>query len=200
MDPHAVLGVPEHAGPEEVAHAYRELAKRFHPDHRPGDVAAARRMAEINAAYELLRDAEHEAQERRSTVARPQARRRVPGHWLTPQVRQALGRELLQALEPDEEVLVVTDAATWDSPRVRLAISDRRLLWRRADAPTDRVKYLRWRSIETAEGRLRRPRRRVGELLVQPRAGRRLAFSELEPGALQLVLLTLRKHVPAVAS
>jgi hypothetical protein len=115
-------------------------------------------------------------------------------------VRQALGPELLALLEPDEEVLVVTDAATWDSLRVRLAVSDRRLLWLRVDAPTNRTRYLRWRSIEAVEGRLRRPRRRVGELLVQPRAGRRIAFSELEPGALQLVLLGVRKHIPAVTA
>lgn len=200
MDPHAILGVPADAGEEEVTQAYRELAKRFHPDHRPGDAEAARRMAEINAAYELLRDADDDSAQRRSSVPKPAARRRAPGHWLPPQVRQALGAELLRALEPDEEVLVVTDAATWDSPRVRLAVSDRRLLWLRADAPTDRVRYLRWRAIETAEGRLRRPRRRVGELLVQPRAGRRLAFSELDPPALRLVLLSMRKHVPAVSA
>jgi hypothetical protein len=199
MDPHAVLGVPASAGEEEVARAYRELAKRFHPDHRPEDPAAAKRMAEINAAYAMLRDSHEEAVQRRSSAPRPAARRRSPGHWLPPHVRRALGRELLGVLEPDEEVLVVTDAATWDSPRVRLAVSDRRLLWLRADAPTDRVRYLRWRAIDTVEGRLRRPRRRVGELLVQPRAGRRLAFSELEPSALRLVLLSVRKHVPAAA-
>src|SRR4051812_27325505 len=197
MDPHAVLGLPRHADDEHVARAYRELAKRWHPDRHPGDEAAARKMADINAAYALLRDSQADVRERQASAPRPQARRRAPGSWLPPQVRQALGRELLGALEPDEEVLVVTDAATWDSPRVRLAVSDRRLLWLRADAPTDRVRYLRWRSIESVEGRLRRPRRRVGELLVRPRAGRRLAFSELEPSALQLVLLSVRKHIPA---
>jgi hypothetical protein len=199
MVPHAVLGVPPGASEDEVAHAYRELAKRFHPDHRPDDPDAVRRMAEINAAYALLRDGHEVEVERRSTEPRPQARRRSPGAWLAPHVRQALGRELLDALEPDEEVLVVTDAATWDSLRVRLAVSDRRLLWLRADAPTDRVRHLRWRAIHSIEGRLRRPRRKVGELLVQPRAGRRIAFSELEPPALRLVLMSVRKHVPAVA-
>lgn len=199
MDPHAVLGIGPDAGEEEVAQAYRELAKRHHPDHRPGDAEAERRMAEINAAYELLRDVRQDAEERRSTIPRPAARRRSPGHWLTPQVRQALGRELLEALEADEEVLVVTDAATWDSLRVRLAVSDRRLLWLRADAPTDRVRYLRWRAIAAVDGRLRRPLRRVGELRVTPRTGRRIAFSELEPGALQLILLTVRRHVPVAA-
>lgn len=198
MDPHAVLGVSPHADEEEVARAYRELAKRHHPDHRPGDRGAARRMAEINAAYELLRDrppgAPAPAPERAS---RPRGRRRSPGAWLPPHVRRALGAELLAALEPEESVLLVTDAATWDSLRVRLAVTDRRLLWLRADAPTDRVRYLRWRAIATVDGRLRRPRRRVGELLVQPRTGRRLAFSELDPAALRLVLTTVRRHIPA---
>jgi hypothetical protein len=197
MDPHAVLGVPPHADEEDVARAYRELAKQLHPDRHPGDDAMARRMAEVNAAYALLRDSHADVLTRRSSEPRPVQRRREPGAWLPPQVRSALGAELLRALEPDEEVLVVTDAATWDSPRVRLAVSDRRLLWLRVDAPTDRVRYLRWRAIDAVEGRLRRPRRRVGELRVSPRLGRRLAFSELEPGALRLVLLTVRRHVPA---
>jgi hypothetical protein len=200
MDPHAALGVPSDADSDQIAHAYRELAKRFHPDHRPGDAAAARRMAEINAAYTLLRRAGEDHLERRSSRARPRARRSTPGSWLHPDVRSALGLELLGALEPDEEVVVVTDAATWDSPRVRLAVSDRRLLWLRDDAPTDRVRSLRWRAVERVEGRLRRPRRKVGELLVQPRHGRRLVFAEMEPPALRLVLTVVRRHVPATSS
>lgn len=194
-----MLGVSPEAGEDEVAAAYRELAKRFHPDRRPGDEEAARRMAEVNAAYTLLRDAPSGVVERRASAPRPERRRRSPGSRLPPQVRHALGAELLAVLDPDEEVVVVTDAATWDSPRVRLAVSDRRILWLRSDAPTDRVRYLRWRSIDAVEGRLRRPRRRVGELVVKPRSGRKLSFSELEPGALQLVLLGCRKHIPATA-
>ena len=192
MDPHAVLGVGPNAGKDDIARAYRELAKTFHPDHRPGDERAAARMAEINAAYALLRDSAQDTLKRRTPVTRP----RRPGSWLPPQVRRALGAELLQILEPDEEILVVTDAATWDSPRIRLAVSDRRLLWLRADAPVDRVRYLNWRAIEHIDGRLRGPRKRVGELLVQPRNGaRRISFSELEPSALRLVLLGARRHV-----
>ncbi|MGI8622618.1 MAG: J domain-containing protein [Solirubrobacteraceae bacterium] len=193
MDPRAVLGVSADADEEAIAGAYRKLAKRFHPDHRPGDEAAAARMADINTAYALLRDSQAEMLARRA----PEPRRRAPGSWLTPEVRRALCAELLRALEPDEAVLVVTDAATWDSLRVRLAVSDRRLLWLRDDAPTDRVRYLRWRAIASVEGRLRRPRRRVGELRVQPRTGRRVSFSELDPGALRLVLVGARRHVPA---
>jgi len=53
-DPFAVLGVTPGASGEEVAAAYRRLAKRWHPDRARGQ-EAARRMAEINAAYDLVR-------------------------------------------------------------------------------------------------------------------------------------------------
>ena len=49
MDPYAVLGVRPGSGNKEIAAAYREAAKRWHPDLAGGDQAAAR-MAEINAA------------------------------------------------------------------------------------------------------------------------------------------------------
>jgi hypothetical protein len=156
-------------------------------------------MAEINAAYTLLRRAGEEHLARRSSSPRPRARRSTPGSWLHPDVRSALGPELLGVLEPDEEVMVVTDAATWDSPRVRLAVSDRRLLWLRDDVPTERVRSLRWRAVDRVEGRLQRPRRKVGELLVHPRHGRRLVFAEMEPPALRLVLMIVRRHVPAAS-
>jgi curved DNA-binding protein CbpA len=54
VDPYAILGISATAGEQEVSAAYRELAKRWHPDQGGGE-EAARRMAEINAAYDLLR-------------------------------------------------------------------------------------------------------------------------------------------------
>lgn len=184
MEPHAVLGVSADADEEAIAAAYRKLAKRYHPD-REGDPD---RMAEINVAYALLRDSQAEMLARRPP---PVA---VPPR-VTERVRLALGAELMRALEPGEEVFVVTDAATWDSFRVRLAVSDRRLLWLRDDVPVERVRYLRWRDIAALDGRLRRPRRKVGELRVQPKAGRRISFSELDPAALRLVVLAAKKHL-----
>lgn len=54
-DPYEVLGVPRGASEEEVTRAYRELAKKYHPDLNPGDEAAAQKMSEINEAYDRIR-------------------------------------------------------------------------------------------------------------------------------------------------
>jgi hypothetical protein len=176
MDPYAVLGLPAGATPEKVAATYRELAKRWHPD-RGGGAEAERRMAEINSAYDLLRAETWTQVRERATARRPPAR----GAWLPPAIRRALGHELLQVLEPSENVWLVTPATTWASPQALLAASDRRLLWLLDDAVTGRVQTLPFTAIEAAEHALRRPRRRVATLRLRVRDGRRLAFGELRP-------------------
>lgn len=55
-DPYQVLGVSPDASDEEIKSAYRKLAKKYHPDRNPGDQEAARKMQEINAAYEAIKD------------------------------------------------------------------------------------------------------------------------------------------------
>lgn len=55
QDPYQVLGVPEGADEATVTKAYRQLAKKYHPDLNPGDPAAARKMSEINAAYDQIK-------------------------------------------------------------------------------------------------------------------------------------------------
>jgi hypothetical protein len=52
-----VLQVERDAAPERVRAAYRKLAHQYHPDKMPGNANAARAMAAINAAYEVLSDA-----------------------------------------------------------------------------------------------------------------------------------------------
>jgi hypothetical protein len=60
-DFYAILGIDPDASAEEVRAAYRALAQRFHPDHNPNDMAAQRRMQEINAAYAVLNSPERRA-------------------------------------------------------------------------------------------------------------------------------------------
>lgn len=184
-DPFAVLGVAPGASGEEVAAAYRRLAKRWHPD-RAGGQDAARRMAEINAAYDLVRSERWLERSGRTAPPadrpqRPSAPRARAGAWLAEPLRRALGRELLAALEDGEDVAMVTPTSTWASPQALLAVTDRRLLWLLDDAPTHRVRSLRLAAVAGVETRLRRPLRRVAALRVQVRGGRRLEFSELRP-------------------
>ena len=57
-DPYKVLGVSPDASDEEIKRAYRRLAKKYHPDINPGDAEAARKMQEVNAAYEQIKNPE----------------------------------------------------------------------------------------------------------------------------------------------
>ena len=52
------LGVKEYASIDDIKHAYRQLAKKYHPDKNPGDEQAARRFVRIALAYETLSDKE----------------------------------------------------------------------------------------------------------------------------------------------
>lgn len=55
QNPYEVLGVPNGASEEEVTKAYRKLAKKYHPDLNPGNETAAKKMSEINAAYDQIK-------------------------------------------------------------------------------------------------------------------------------------------------
>lgn len=53
---YAVLGVPSTATPEQLRDAYRELARRLHPDVAGTSKEDAIRMAEVNHAWSVLSD------------------------------------------------------------------------------------------------------------------------------------------------
>ena len=56
-DPYQVLGIDRTATDDEVKQAYRDLARKYHPDrYRDSDLAdlASEKMKEINAAYEEI--------------------------------------------------------------------------------------------------------------------------------------------------
>lgn len=57
-DPYKVLGLSPGASDEDVKRAYRRLAKKYHPDLNPGDPVAAKKMQEVNAAYEQIKNPE----------------------------------------------------------------------------------------------------------------------------------------------
>jgi curved DNA-binding protein len=57
-DYYSVLGIDSNASQEKIKRAYRSLARKFHPDHNPGDTAAENKFKEINEAQEVLSDPE----------------------------------------------------------------------------------------------------------------------------------------------
>jgi hypothetical protein len=194
VDPHAVLGIEPDASSDEVHRAYRQLAKRFHPDH--ASAPDGEMMISINAAYDLLRERLEEAHgaappasaaAAAAPAPRPDDGIVIAGAWLPPNVRRVLARELLQALEPGEQVEDVVLTSTSDAHDVQLALTDRRLLWLRDDAIMGRVRSIRYRDLAAVQAR----RSRFGsggQLRVRSGpTGRWLRFFDLGPDVLKRV-------------
>jgi DnaJ-class molecular chaperone len=78
-DPYTILGVKKESSQEEIQKAYRQLAKKLHPDLNPGNKEAEEQFKAVSAAYDLLGDAEKRARFDRGEIdasgaERPQQR------------------------------------------------------------------------------------------------------------------------------
>jgi curved DNA-binding protein len=57
-----LLGIDATASAEEVKRAYRQMARKYHPDMNPGDKAAEEKFKLLGEAYEVLSDPSKRAQ------------------------------------------------------------------------------------------------------------------------------------------
>lgn len=56
-----LLEVTPQASAEEIKHAFRKQAMKYHPDRNPGDKQAEQKFKQINEAYEILKDEQKRA-------------------------------------------------------------------------------------------------------------------------------------------
>jgi molecular chaperone DnaJ len=61
-DYYEVLGVDKNADEATIKKAYRQLAKKYHPDMNPGDAEAEKKFKEASEAYAVLSDADKRKQ------------------------------------------------------------------------------------------------------------------------------------------
>src|SRR5256885_3648280 len=61
-DYYDILGVKKTATDEEIKKAYRNLAKKYHPDKNKGNKEAENKFKEISEAYAVLSDKEKREQ------------------------------------------------------------------------------------------------------------------------------------------
>lgn len=136
-DYYDVLGVPADAGAEEIRRAYRQLARRYHPDISGEERGAA--FVELARAYEVLRDPLRRRQyDARLTERAPAPANAARTDWFAdeividfPSVSSVLDsmRHAFFAAEPAATLsadLVLTPGEAFDGVTVPLAVPLRR--------------------------------------------------------------------------
>jgi DnaJ-class molecular chaperone len=79
LDYYKVLGVSRDATADDIRKAYKKLARENHPDMKPNDKAAAEKFKQVQAAYDVLGDADKRSQYDRYGAAFQQAGRGPAG-------------------------------------------------------------------------------------------------------------------------
>jgi len=57
-DYYSILGVPRNASQAEIQKAYRELARKYHPDMNPNDKTAKKKFQQVQIAFDVLNNTE----------------------------------------------------------------------------------------------------------------------------------------------
>lgn len=79
-DPYSVLGLSKNASEADIKKAYRTLAKKYHPDTKPGDEQIAEKFKEISAAYALLSNKEMRERYNRGEINADGSEKGFAGH------------------------------------------------------------------------------------------------------------------------
>jgi curved DNA-binding protein CbpA len=87
MNYYVILGIPVDADHESIRHAFRVLARRFHPDAGAG--SSAEKFHRIFEAYETLRDPARRAVYDESLRLRPRSAARLNVEPLRPEPTRA---------------------------------------------------------------------------------------------------------------